>query len=351
MRIGLGLGLALLCAACSGTSVADDPGDGSGGASGTTSGSGGASTTTGGGGSLGGDTFKITLGPIEVEPGVENTQCIIARLGNEQPVHIGRIHNQLSDLSHHLVLYTSSDTEEVLEPFDCEPFVDTLDPTNGSPLMVSQKAEDTLDLPEGVGFVMEANQMMRLELHYINASATTQSITASSELHELPEEKFEHEAGFLFVGNPDISIPPMSTHTLGPTQFVIPADYADVSFFAVTGHTHQWGTDVQISTTDGSGAPMDAIYAPQDFDWEEPPTIVHDPPFTIPSGGGFSFTCSWNNLSSESVGFGESANDEMCFFWTYYYPSQGSRVCVHTDQFPGGLDMCCPGHAFCDQLL
>ena len=29
--------------------------------------------------------------------------------------------------------------------------------------------------------------------------------------------------------------------------------------------------------------------------------------------------------------FGESANNEMCFFWAYYYPSKGAYVCVHTD--------------------
>jgi len=31
----------------------------------------------------------------------------------------------------------------------------------------------------------------------------------------------------------------------------------------------------------------------------------------------------------------------MCFFWAYYYPSQGSHVCFHTNQF-GNVDVCCP---------
>ena len=39
----------------------------------------------------------------------------------------------------------------------------------------------------------------------------------------------------------------------------------------------------------------------------------------IPDGGGFRFTCSWNNTSDTTVRFGESAEDEMCFFWAYYY--------------------------------
>ena len=39
----------------------------------------------------------------------------------------------------------------------------------------------------------------------------------------------------------------------------------------------------------------------------------------------------------------------MCFFWAYYYPSQGSKVCIHTQQAGGasGVDVCCPGDSLC----
>ena len=348
----LGVASVALCVACGGSDGASGSG-GNGGIGGTgaapgTGGSGTGAGNTGGGPS--GDTFSVTMGPLDVASGVENTQCVLVRLGNPEPIRVGRIHNELA-LSHHLIVYTSAETEEVLEPFDCSPFLDTLDPTKGSPLMVSQKAEDTLTLPDGVGFVLEANQMLRLELHYINASADTQTITATSELTALAEDEFQHEAGFLFVGNPDINIPPNSSFTLGPTFFAVPSDYDDVSFFAITGHTHQWGTNVHIDTADSNGAVQGPVYAPADFDWEEPETVVHDPPFTLPGGGGFSFTCEWDNMSNQSVSFGESANQEMCFFWAYYYPNKGPKVCFHTDQLPGGFDLCCPGDAFCDQLF
>ena len=32
------------------------------------------------------------------------------------------------------------------------------------------------------------------------------------------------------------------------------------------------------------------------------------------------------------VPFGESANNEMCFFWAYYYPSQGAKIAMNTRQ-------------------
>jgi hypothetical protein len=79
--------------------------------------------------------------------------------------------------------------------------------------------------------------------------------------------------------------------------------------------------------------------------------VYQDPPIVIPDGGGFRFTCDYNNAGNTDVKFGESANDEMCFFWAYYYPSKGAFVCAHTDQVAGGFDLCCPGNPLCSQLL
>jgi hypothetical protein len=69
----------------------------------------------------------------------------------------------------------------------------------------------------------------------------------------------------------------------------------------------------------------------------------------VPTGGGFKFTCTWNNDTANEVDFGESACDEMCFFWAYYYPAPSSEVCIHTGMLGGsaGTDACCPGDSEC----
>ncbi len=45
------------------------------------------------------------------------------------------------------------------------------------------------------------------------------------------------------------------------------------------------------------------------------------PPISLPEGGGF--------------------------FWAYYYPSHGSKVCFHSDKVSGGINVCCPGDILC----
>ena len=72
-------------------------------------------------------------------------------------------------------------------PFDCQPFQDTLNPADGNPLIISQKTDDLLTLPQGVAFDLDANQMVRLEMHYINANPTTGHPGTTSTLTTIPD--------------------------------------------------------------------------------------------------------------------------------------------------------------------
>jgi hypothetical protein len=325
-------------------------GDGTGGSSSTGT---KASGTGGAGGSYmppeGSST--VVFGPVDVPAGVEKTQCVTKRLGNMGTIHVNQIHNQLIGVSHHMIVYKVADTVEQTTPYDCKPFTATADPTKGAPLMITQKHDETLTLPAGVAFTLDPNQMIRLEMHYINPTQQAASIEGRATFVPMADADFKDEAGFLFSGSPDINLAPNATATLD--QFMkIPADLVGKSFFGFTGHEHQYGTGVTVSVATGKTDPGTPAYAPTNFSWSEPPTEYHDPPIVIPEGSGFHFVCNWNNTGTSTVKFGESANDEMCFFWAYYYPSVGARVCVHTDQIPGGYDTCCPGgpQAICSKL-
>jgi hypothetical protein len=154
----------------------------------------------------------------------------------------------------------------------------------------------------------------------------------------------------LFTGNIDISIPANSSHILGPTYFPMPQELGGSKIFAITGHEHRFGTDVYVEMASSKDDPGKPIYDVENFLWDEPETVIHEPPVELPAGGGFRFTCEWNNTSKSEVGFGESANSEMCFFWAYYYPSQGSKVCFFSEQFGFPISDCCPGGSLCSQL-
>lgn len=295
-------------------------------------------------GNPGGQVYTLTWGPIEVPPGEEDTRCVVLPLGNDIPVKIHEIHNTLGTASHHFIVYRVSEGEVTTTPTPCLPFVDTLDPSKGAPLMITQRPEETLTLPEGVAFSVAPEQLIRLEMHYVNASSEPITVQATAELRAMADADFVHEADFLFIGNPDIQLPSQpGIQTLGPTYFPVPATLLDANVFAITGHTHKLGVDVEVAVTANADDPGRMVYQPDVFDWAEPETVFHDPPFVLGEGSGFRFTCRWINETGQTVEFGESTGDEMCFFWAYYYPSQGSKVCVHSEMYTDNpLDICCP---------
>ena len=93
--------------------------------------------------------------------GVENTQCVIMDLGNDLPMHVGSLHNVLGTGSHHFIVYRASTSAvETTTPFDCTPFVDTLSADSGSPLMITQRSDETLTLPTGVAYTLPAHQLI-----------------------------------------------------------------------------------------------------------------------------------------------------------------------------------------------
>jgi hypothetical protein len=191
-------------------------------------------------------------------------------------------------------------------------------------------------------------------MHYINSTDNDQMAEATVDFFAADPATIQYEASILFTGSPDFMIPAGQQFTLH--QFFLLPSYLDLSqshIFAITGHEHHFGTGVQVNVAPTKTGPMTDVYNPMPFQWGEPATTTHDPPFSVPVGGGFDFTCSWNNTGTTTVKFGESANDEMCFFWAYYYPSQGSKVCIHTDQYGGanGINACCPGDPTICQLI
>jgi hypothetical protein len=295
---------------------------------------------------LTGEDFALRWGPVTVGPGEEGTRCMTIDVGNEESIFVHQIHNQLAAPSHHLVIYQLGDPNAPVtpEPEPCNPFAGTLAPNSGaSPLMITQKKDDLLALPDGVAYTFVPHQRLRIELHYFNSSDSDVVAEATSTFFVGTPELIEHEASFMFIGTPDIELPPNSRSSV-QAYFTPPESLAGVNFYAITGHTHALGTNVVVDRAPARDGEMTSVYAPDAFSWSEPPTVMHEPAFKLPEEGGFRFQCDYHNTTDATVSFGESATAEMCFFWAYYYPSRGSRVCVHSTLAggPDGLDVCCP---------
>ncbi len=308
-------------------------------------GCGGSTADPGGAGAGDPGLTKISgeIGPVHAPAGGEDTVCITKRLGNDTAGWVRSIRGQLSPGSHHMIVYLSSDTEEKLTPEHCGGFsgifvtnggIPGLDSAN-VPVFIAQEPDVTLQFPEEngvpIGFRVEQNQMVRIELHWFNTTGADKDVTGSVDFNVLPDNGKNQviESSFAFWGDADLNIPPHST-TKTPVMFQ--RALAGTKSFAVTTHEHQLGTEMRIWHSDSTDVTGKDLLA-DGKDWAEPPLEMLDPPVEFGAGDGLAYQCEWNNTTNKTVTFGEGFNDEMCFLWAYYYPSMGFDICVH---FQGG---------------
>jgi hypothetical protein len=262
--------------------------------------------------------MKVAIVVPQVAPGAEGTKCVQVKLASASPVIIVQLHNRLSPASHHFIVTALTDPSAAEKPMeDCMAFRGAI---KGAPLAITQKHDDLVSLPEGVGYHFSANQVLHLELHYLNTSDETLDVTGEAEFIPAAANAQLQEGAVLLVGTTDINLPAHVVHRNDPKFLALPKGLGDVQFYAITGHTHRLGTEVQVSTALNPTTAGAQVYAPANFDWEAPEMKQLNPHVSVPEGGGFMLQCAWNNTTDASVSFGESALAEMCFFWAYYYP-------------------------------
>ena len=263
-------------------------------------------------------TITATVGPIAVDPGNETVVCIDMQLPNTDSAYVPRITVQLDPGSHHLVVYRSMATAENLTPTACTTFQGILTGT-GVPMMISEKPSDDLTFPKGVALKFAPHQMIELEAHYINAGTSTLQGRGTVHFETIPTTTPNIiESDFAFYGTTNIVLNP-GVQTIGPL-FV--AGLAGTHGFALTTHTHRLGIDFKVWYSDGAA---DTNHPPiaDTTDWANPPLYRLNPELDFDGQNGLAYQCTWDNTTGQVVTFGESALQEMCVLWMYYYPSQG----------------------------
>jgi hypothetical protein len=340
VRLAIGSIFALTTLACGGSTLspATTGGDASTDGGNTTSGNNDASVTTTTGDDGGSTSDAPTTPPlstvgisgIPLNPGDEKTVCIIVNMKNAEPIMASKLTTTLAPGSHHLIAYRSSATAENLTPTPCPPLGGILG--GDIPMMITQLPTDELDFPAGTGLLLGTNQMVKIEAHYINTGSTP--ITGAGTVNIAGVYAKDAPAStqlvdMMFWGTQKISIPPHASYAT-PINFQVAS--ADTHGFAVTTHQHRLGTRFRIwnpaSATDAAAITDSTPTIADSKAYDAAPLYRLSPNIDFNGTNGLAYKCEWNNVTDATVNFGESALDEMCFLWMYYYPSFGFQVCA-----------------------
>ncbi len=255
---------------------------------------------------------------LTVQPGEELHRCQLVALPTDSEVEVVSFSHKYTAGSHHfLVFATDLDTIPAGmqgQQYDCvngdEPIMDH---TRGM-LYGAQSAEGTSPLPAGVGYKMQAHQVLLLQAHYLNFTTKPIAAQIRAGFDTAPSSQIREQAGFLLFYDPFIYVPARGTATSG-IRCAVPRD---ISIISAASHYHQRGTSMRM-WVDPSMKVESAAPFHQTRDWEHPEDF-HGP-MSVASGSAIRFECDFANSDAVDVFQGPNARtSEMCVLFGLYYP-------------------------------
>jgi hypothetical protein len=195
--------------------------------------------------------------------------------------------------------------------------------TGSDLLFASGLGTEDLVLPDGLAVKIAAGEQLLLNVHVFNTSAKPLDGTSGVEIIAASEADVVNEVAFVLAGLAGgLTVAPGLTTQTGRCTFP-----SETRILSVGAHMHTRGVHQRViahPTPDASVVLTDAAY-----DFSEQIGVWLDNPAVIPAGGSLEVECTYQNDTANTLHFGESTNDEMCYAGLFHYPRfQDGSTCV-----------------------
>lgn len=229
-------------------------------------------------------------------------------------VAITSSYSNMTKGSHHLFIFTMPNSQLNLAG---EGFVDC--PNAGLEfhdfIHASQTPEGVIYYPKDVGRYIDGSTGFRVMVHLLNNTTDDLTVNASMKLAYTDPANVKYRAASMFLNDIGVTVPPGASTTTA--SYAMPYD---IQLIGAASHMHQRGVHFQAHAEDGT----------QLFEtdsWEEPVPVAIDPPVTLKAGQKIIWSCSYENNTSQTMTFGESAaTNEMCIFPGTFYGGDGAGI-------------------------
>jgi hypothetical protein len=285
---------------------------------GTASSSGGGAATDDGGGVSAGDaaamndpetdypqTKTVTMGTFTVPPNGEVYYCQSFANPWGAQVDIKTYSLDMANGSHHMFAFYQTGATDGTVAACPEGGL-----TFGAFTFTAQAHQVTQTYPATVGATIPANTGFNMMVHYLNTGTTTITSHVALTMYVAKPNVVTNHAGVIFLNNAGITIQPNSMQTATST-YTLPQN---VSIMYADSHMHNLATN--FIATYGNNQTLF-----QTTEWQEPPALVYSPPLQLSAGTTITWSCTYNNTTSNTLTFGESAlKNVMCISTNIYYP-------------------------------
>lgn len=178
------------------------------------------------------------------------------------------------------------------------------------------------DFPPGVGMRMPApGSLFELEWHLYNTTGARVPDRSGIELCVVPESKVDPKfvAGLTWLGTEDLVIPPSQETVRGGICTPSFKNGGPVHIVKWLPHMHLSGKqmDTWVLRADGT---EDHVFS-EPFTFDQQISYAQNPPVQVNVGDRLFAQCTFQNTTSQTVLFGESTNEEMCYQFAVAYPA------------------------------
>lgn len=283
--------------------------------------------------------FQIKMGPFFLDEAGEDEYYTKYQLDNQEEIEINRLDIQMSNFSHHFIIYDySSAATQVPEGFRLDQ-----DHTQDVSFVATVQESNDIVLPRKTAFAWSKNHVLDLNSHTINYTAG---------------EIYQNEVYINVYTQPTGTAAQIMQAELVPYPWInIPNNGNEVSFNAnvqfpgklflwnTTGHTHQLGNSYKIWMNDENGEADELVYdascprgipgcvAPF-YDYQHIPTRTFDNFLPVDFSKGITHEASYINDGDKRIFWGSTSKDEMMLFaMLYLEDTTGLGVALTTPTF------------------
>jgi Copper type II ascorbate-dependent monooxygenase, C-terminal domain len=309
-RLVLSLSIAMVLAAgCGG----DDDGDG--GSDGVDAG--------GGGVDAGAEVLEHDFPSVPLASGEEvTTLCLAWTLGNEETIFVDSVTMNAGPGWHHSNwFYVPEGTFSVDDGlWECgDEFNQFKAATEGGVLFAqsTQATDETQSFGDGAALELPPRSVVTTQIHLLNASDTAIETGVSMRLGAVPEEAVRIRLSPLSFTFQQLAIPPQKRsrfETACDMENALGAPL-DISLYYVLPHYHAIadGMNIEILGGDRDGEPIHVT----ESQIGEPLGATLSPPLSLAGARGIRFSCTYDNPTDRTIGYGNAGRDEMCIFLAF----------------------------------
>jgi hypothetical protein len=180
---------------------------------------------------------------------------------------------------------------------------------------------ENVEFPSDMGLKLPESGMLNVQWHFYNQGGAAADDSSKVQVCTVPAAMRKNLVGMTWLGTENFNGPlGMPAHQMSTFGGTCPNDSAaPITIWAVWPHMHKLGRHMTSVVKRANGTMETVFDKPFDFNhqvhYPQSPMIVLQPGETITS------TCTFDNTTNNSVAFGPSSEQEMCYQFAFSYPA------------------------------